>query len=121
MTYDCMHLPNQPKQCGWGYNVGTLDSIGLQKTGSGPDYEIWQGSLNGSASVRYPYNVMIYQRRERSQYFNYLTITMDVSKDVAVSASGQNMADLRYLSKTANQGVGLHCTTELAQPSRISR
>jgi hypothetical protein len=121
MTYGCINLPNQSKQCGWGYDVGKVNSIGLKKTGSGPDYEIWQGSLNGSIINKYAYNVMIYQRRERTQSFNYLTINMDVDNGIVISASGQSTTDLKYLSKTSDQGVGLHCTTELTQPSRSSR
>jgi hypothetical protein len=106
-TYDC-----SVSKCSWGTDVGNLQVLDLQKTGTSANYEIWQGNIHGVAKDKYPYTVSIYQRREPQQTFNFITIDLKI-KGVTVSAVGQNVAETRHLIDTTNEGIGLHCTTDL--------
>lgn len=110
-TYDCFPLPNGSQKCAWGSDQGYLFSVDLQKTGSSPSYEIWEGKLNGSAR-QYKYEVGIYQRREPAKKVNYLTADLMVG-DVKVSATGENTAEAKFLNTKTNEGIGIHCSMDI--------
>jgi len=112
MSAFCSEQPDKTYGCSWSSNMGHLYAVEIQKTGSGPNYDIWQGHLDGVAINKYPYRVDVYQRREASQSFNYLTVAITVN-GFKVSGGGQNVGDVKLLSEKDTFGIGVHCTTDL--------
>lgn len=116
-TYDCTPTSNGTLKCSWGSDMGNLSDIEIQKTGSGPSYEIWEGTYSGMVHGKYPYTLLISQRRESNQSFNYLRAQIKVD-GVTVISNGQNIVEARYLRESDNFGIGIHCSTDLVSDSR---
>jgi hypothetical protein len=111
-TYTCYPGPNNQPECMWGYDMGKLEQIDLNRSGSGPNYEIYEGATAGKIRQTYDYRFAIYQRREANKSFNFLKIEIDVN-GITIIANGENTAEARYFDASKKFGVGLHCTTDI--------
>lgn len=94
--------------------MGNLYDLEIQKTGGGPAFEIWEGSRSGMVRGKYPYTLSLYQRREANHNFNYLKVQIKVD-GVTVISDGQNLAEARYFREADTFGIGIHCSTDIAQ------
>jgi len=110
-TYDCIPSQNGTVKCSWGTDMGYLYNVDLQKTGTSPNYEIWEGNLEGIARGN-KYQVSVYQRREPSRKVNYLTADLLVN-GVRVTAQAENTVEARYLLEAKNEGIGIHCSMDI--------
>jgi len=117
-TYDCLTLPDGTTKCSWGYDLGSVQDVSLSKTGTGTNYEIWEGKVSRVIRGKYPYELSILQRREPNNKVNFLTLKLIVG-DIESSGMGQNIFELGHISKVNSFGIGLRCTTDLVPGALI--
>lgn len=110
--YHCWTIPDQSEKCFWDYEgSGQVRTVDLQKTGTGPNYEIWEGNSKGVQSG-IPFQLAVYQRREGKQNINYLTVKF-TGNDTTVSAIGKDLVQAMYLKESDKQGSSIRCDSDI--------
>jgi hypothetical protein len=101
-----------PEKCSWAFNsMGKVLSVEIQKTGTSPAYDIWEGSLDGTTQ-NVPFHLAVYQRRDSAKT-NYLTVDMTVDGKQLFS-TGKAMSEVRYLDKNNKKGFAIRCDSDIS-------
>ena|GEM_PF-2343556 len=107
----------ETQQCHWLTAEGRVTTVALSFSGSGPNYEVFQGSQSGLELEGQKFTLKVYQRRQGGEFFNYVTVDMPI-EDMVITGSGQNLALARYWKPEAKKGVGIRCTTEIQESDK---